>query len=118
MQLIIGDFYTGTVAAIKEYGAFISLQDGTKGMVHISQLSTGFVKKVEDVLQIGQQVQVRLLSNEGGKLALSMLPQEKRNLQRTEDFEKMLSRFKDQSDEKLSEYNRSRQVKKQNGKHR
>ena len=71
-QLDEGAVYKGTVKAIKEYGAFVEIVPGKEGLLHISELEHGHVKKVEDVLRVGDQVDVKLLKVEhGGKLRLS-----------------------------------------------
>jgi polyribonucleotide nucleotidyltransferase len=71
-QLDEGATYKGTVKAIKEYGAFVEIVPGKEGLLHISELEHGHVKKVEDVLNVGDTVEVKLLKVEhGGKLRLS-----------------------------------------------
>jgi polyribonucleotide nucleotidyltransferase len=79
-QLDEGATYKGTVKAIKEYGAFVEIVPGKEGLLHISELEHGHVNKVEDVLSVGDQVDVKLLKVEhGGKLRLSrkaLLPKE------------------------------------------
>lgn len=59
-QLVEGAVMTGTVTGIKEFGAFIDL-GGIEGMVHVSELALGRVGHPEEVLQIGQQVEVAVL---------------------------------------------------------
>ncbi|WP_069131244.1 polyribonucleotide nucleotidyltransferase [Rhodohalobacter halophilus] len=71
-QLDEGATYKGTVKAIKEYGAFVEIVPGKEGLLHISELEHGHVKKVEDVISVGDQIDVKLLKVEhGGKLRLS-----------------------------------------------
>ena len=71
-ELDEGATYKGTVKAIKEYGAFVEIVPGKEGLLHISELEHGHVKKVEDVLSIGDELDVKLLKVEhGGKLRLS-----------------------------------------------
>ena len=71
-QLDEGATYQGTVKAIKEYGAFVEIVPGKEGLLHISELEHGHVKKVEDVISVGDQIDVKLLKVEhGGKLRLS-----------------------------------------------
>ena len=55
-----------------EFGAFVEILPGTDGLVHISQLSDGFVKKVSDVLKEGDEVMVKVLEvDPQGKIRLS-----------------------------------------------
>jgi polyribonucleotide nucleotidyltransferase len=79
-QLDEGATYKGTVKAVKEYGAFVEIVPGKEGLLHISELEHGHVKKVEDVINVGDEVEVKLLKVEhGGKLRLSrkaLLPKE------------------------------------------
>jgi len=70
------EFVTGTVNSITDFGAFVTLKEGVDGLVHISQIQEGGVGKVEDVLSVGQEVQVRIVKVEKEKrrIALSMKP--------------------------------------------
>lgn len=67
-----GEIYEGTVRSIKEYGAFVELVPGKEGLLHISEIDHHRINRVEDVLQEGDKVSVKLLKIEnGGKLRLS-----------------------------------------------
>lgn len=71
-ELEEGATYEGVVKAIKEYGAFVEIVPGKEGLLHISELNHSHVKKVEDILSVGDTVNVKLLKVEhGGKLRLS-----------------------------------------------
>jgi len=68
-----GATYDGTVKSIKDFGAFVELVPGKEGLLHISEIDHKRINKVEDVLEVGQKIQVVLLKIEnGGKLRLSM----------------------------------------------
>ena len=70
----VGKIYTGTVVSIKDFGAFVNILPGVDGMLHISQIVEGRrLKKVDEVLHVGDQVRVKLVAIEKGKLSLSML---------------------------------------------
>ena len=73
-KITVGNIYTGSVLKIKPFGAIISLPGGVPGLVHISQITNGFVQNVSDVLNVGDEVDVRVVSNEEatGKISLSM----------------------------------------------
>ena len=71
-QFKAGDIVEGTVDSIKPYGAFIKLDDGVDGLLHISQISTQRIKHPSAVLTEGQTVKVKILSAQEGKLSLSM----------------------------------------------
>jgi polyribonucleotide nucleotidyltransferase len=71
-QLDEGATYKGIVKAIKEYGAFVEIVPGKEGLLHISEINHSHVKKVEDILSVGDEIDVKLLKVEhGGKLRLS-----------------------------------------------
>ena len=69
-------FVTGVVADIQPFGAFVTIDPGVDGLVHISRLSEEHVDDVSAVVAIGQEVQVRVteVDVENGKLALAMTP--------------------------------------------
>lgn len=71
-HLIPGDVYEGVVDSIMPYGAFIDLGDGLSGLLHISRISQKRLNSPSEVLKVGQQVKVKLLKVEGGKISLSM----------------------------------------------
>ncbi len=69
----VGTVYEGTVATIKDFGAFVTIMPGIDGMVHISQIADHRVEKVEDELKEGQTVKVKLIAvDERGRLSLSI----------------------------------------------
>ena len=68
----VGKIYEGTVVSIKEFGAFVNILPGIDGMLHISQISDKRLKKVEEVLHVGDKVRVRLIAIDHGKLSLTM----------------------------------------------
>ncbi len=72
--IVTGEIYTGKVLKIKPFGAIVSLPGNAPGLVHISQIANGFVQNVGDVLQVGDEVNVRVLSCDvaSGKISLSM----------------------------------------------
>ena len=59
-----GKVYTGKVVSIKEFGAFLEFAPGKEGLVHISQLDKKRVKRVEDVLTLGDVIQVRCMGKD------------------------------------------------------
>jgi polyribonucleotide nucleotidyltransferase len=69
----IGKIYTGVVARIVDFGAFVTILPGKDGLVHISQIAEERVENVGDYLKEGQQVSVKVLDIDGrGKIKLSM----------------------------------------------
>ncbi|MEG1181529.1 MAG: S1 RNA-binding domain-containing protein, partial [Oscillospiraceae bacterium] len=70
MQINVGDVLKGKVTAIKNFGAFVALGDGMTGLVHISEIAHAYVKEVSEVLSVGDEVEVKVLSAADGKLSL------------------------------------------------
>ena len=62
----------GKVTSITKFGAFVALDNGKSGLVHISEIANTFVNDVHDYLQEGQAVKVLVLSTENGKVNLSI----------------------------------------------
>ena len=71
-NLQVGAVMTGTVDSLQTYGAFIQLEDGLSGLVHISQISQKRIKSPKDVLNVGDEVQVKVIGIKDGKIGLSM----------------------------------------------
>ena len=69
----VGKTYTGTVERIMQFGAFVNLGYGKEGMIHISKLSSKRVEKVEDVVKIGDKVEVSVIKIEKGKVDLKLI---------------------------------------------
>lgn len=68
-----GSIQEGKVTGIMNFGAFVALPGGKSGLIHISEISTTFVRDVHDHLQVGQIVRVKVLDiNEQGKINLSL----------------------------------------------
>ncbi len=68
----IGKIYRGRVVTIKEFGAFVEFLPGKDGLVHISELANFRVKNTEDIVKIGDEIQVKCLGvDEKGRVRLS-----------------------------------------------
>ncbi|MDO4458662.1 MAG: S1 RNA-binding domain-containing protein [Clostridia bacterium] len=141
MSFEVGGIYEGKVTGITKFGAFVDLGESKSGMVHISEVSGGFVKDINDVLTVGQQVTVKLIGiNPDGKISLSIKacmnqdrpqrencrysgPKAQREPVKSQgrpgdfewtakretggSFEDLMSGFKKQSDEKMSDFKRA-----------
>ncbi len=66
-----GKIYKGPVKRITNFGAFVEILPGKEGLLHISEVDHNRIDRVEDVLQLGDVVTVKLLRVEGGKFSLS-----------------------------------------------
>lgn len=68
----VGKIYTGKVTSVTDYGAFVEIFSGREGLLHISELDDGYVRKVEDVISEGDEVVVKLIDiDKFGRLNLS-----------------------------------------------
>ena len=80
----VGEIYNGTVRSIMPYGAFINIGKGTDGLLHVSEIDWKRVENVEDVLNEGDKIEVKLteIDEKSGKLRLSrkvLLPKPEKN---------------------------------------
>jgi len=67
-----GAILNGKVETLQSYGAFIRLENGLSGLVHVSQISDKRIKMPSDVLEVGQDVTVKVIGNKDGKISLSI----------------------------------------------
>jgi polyribonucleotide nucleotidyltransferase len=68
----VGKVYQGRVVKITDFGAFVEILPGTDGLLHISQIAAERIKRVEDVLTEGQEIQVKVIDvDKAGKIRLS-----------------------------------------------
>lgn len=61
MDCKIGDILDGLVTGIQPYGAFVSLDEETQGLIHVSEIQSGYTKNIQDVLEIGEKLQVQII---------------------------------------------------------
>jgi len=148
MNLEAGMILEGKVTGITKFGAFVDLEDGKTGMVHISEVAPTFVNDIKDYLKEGQTVKVKVLSvGEDGKISLSIKkamvqgeskPQNNRPSRNSQpyrpssrpsgnfdwqqqkrneptDFEDMMSKFKQTSEEKISNLKRTNENRRGSG---
>jgi len=68
------EFITGTVSSVQDFGAFVRLEGGVDGLVHVSQISDDFTESVKDKVKVGDEVKVRVMKVDTDKqqIALSM----------------------------------------------
>lgn len=73
MAIEIGEILEGKVTGITKFGAFVELEGGTTGMVHISEIASTFVNEIKDFVQENQTVKVKVLAiGDDGKISLSI----------------------------------------------
>lgn len=134
MELAVGTIVSGKVTTITKFGAFVTLEGGKSGLVHISEVANCYVGDVHDFLETGQEVQVKILSltpegrinlsvkqaqmqtrSERAKHAPRPAAQPAQAAPATEtSFEDKLKQFLSASDSKMSELNRNRDNKRGN----
>ena len=68
----VGSVVKGKVSKIASFGAFVELEDGVDGLVHISQISDQRVEKVKDALQVGQEVEARVVKVDRGERRIGL----------------------------------------------
>jgi S1 RNA binding domain protein len=127
MQIEIGSIVEGKVKTITKYGAFVELPNGETGLVHISEIVEGYVKEVSEHLSVSQEVKVKVLSINEGKINLSIKkanvvkrtkPPEQHFNKPMDDnktsFEDKLSKFLQDSNEKMKDINKHNNPRKGN----
>lgn len=136
MSIEVGSKVQGKVTGITNFGAFVELAEGKTGLVHISEVADSYVKDVNDHLTVGDQVEVKVISEKDGKIALSIKkaidkpegnrssnsrPRQGRdskgfrsknnNIKPKESFEDKMAKFLKMSEENLSSLNRNTESK-------
>lgn len=132
MTVEVGTKVSGKVSGITNFGAFIDLGDHQTGLVHISEVSNTYVKDIHDVLNVGDEVQVKVLKvGDDGKISLSIkqaMPKPdkpknnhhngnrqgsnhrfhgNKNNHQKKDFDALLAGFLKESDERLTSLKRN-----------
>lgn len=88
----VGTIVEGKVARIKSYGAFVQIEEGVDGLVHVSQIAHTWVKDANEVFQVGQPVTAKIISFEDNRITLSikeLLPPPEETAVASEDGEEL-----------------------------
>lgn len=98
----VGDIVSGKVTGIQPYGAFVALDANTQGLVHISEITYGFVKSITDFLNVGDIVRVKILdiADNDEKISLSLRALQEKPTKRKEQLPR--KSLQDRVDEKDS----------------
>ena len=89
----IGDEFDGTVSRIENYGAFVEYLPGRDGLVHISNMSTSYVRDANELVKLGDEIHVRVSEiKDDGKIGMSMLTLEEENKVKAERGERSQGR--------------------------
>jgi S1 RNA binding domain protein len=118
MQLEVGSVVEAKITGITNFGAFAQIEGGKTGLIHISEIAVDFVKNIEDFVKVGDTLKVKVISCEKGKISLSAKkvieeerakkasrPAEVELFEKPKDenlsFEDKMSKFKQDSDERM-----------------
>lgn len=136
MELEVGKIIEGKVTGITSFGAFIQLENGKTGLVHISEVALAYVKDINEHLKVSDVVKVKVISvDEKGKVSLSIKKaledEQKANARKpaqveftsrsssTElSFEDRMKTFMQDSDEKMTDLRRNMDSKRGGGSYR
>ena len=92
----IGEKYKGTITGIKPYGAFVLLENGTTGLIHISEIKTGYIDNIYKTLSVGEEVLVQVVDydefSQKASLSMRTLEEEKHHFPHRHRFSN--SRYK------------------------
>lgn len=139
MSIEVGSKLQGKVTGITNFGAFVELPEGSTGLVHISEVADNYVKDINDHLKVGDQVEVKVINIDNGKIGLSIKKAKDRpegqssysqrprhgrgndnrsrdsrskdNFRPKENFDQKMARFLKDSEERLSSLKRNTETK-------
>jgi S1 RNA binding domain protein len=117
----VGAIVQGTVSRLADFGAFVQLEGGETGLVHISEVDRNYVRDIKEHLREGDKVTVKVVAiKEDGKIDLSIKQADpswedrpQRRAGKDPEFEAKLKRFMRQSQERLADVRRQRESKRQ-----
>ncbi len=140
MAIEVGNILEGKIVNVMPFGAFVELEEGKTGLVHISEVSSEYVEDINTKIKQGDVVKVKVIKvDDSGKISLSIKrAEEKKRERRREErpvrsgpvrpadidwsrkdeglsFEDKLSKFKQDSDEKMLSLKRSNESKRSGG---
>lgn len=116
----VGEVVEGTITRLADFGAFVQLESGETGLVHISEVDKNYVRDIKDHVREGDRVTVKVVAiKEDGKIDLSIKQadpsweEQTRRSEKDPEFEAKLKRFLRQSQEHLADVRRQRDSKRQ-----
>lgn len=84
MSIEVGKNIQGKVTGLANFGAFVEIEDGKTGLVHISEVSDRYIENINDELEVGQEVTVKVVSVDNNKIGLSIRQAQRTQEKRTE----------------------------------
>lgn len=118
MSIAKGQLLMGKVTGITNFGAFVQLETGDTGLVHISEVADSFVKDIHEFIKVDDELKVKVLNvDDNGKIGLSIkqAKERKKPTRPSVSFEDKVSRFMKDSDEKLASLNKNMNAKRRSG---
>ncbi|MBT9135528.1 MAG: General stress protein 13 [Firmicutes bacterium] len=101
MALEVGTILSGIVTGITSFGAFVELETGETGLVHISEVADAYVKDINEHLKLKEKVVVKIINIDSkGKIGLSIRQAKRRP---SISFEERMNRFLKDSEERLTD---------------
>lgn len=101
MALEVGTILSGIVTGITSFGAFVELETGETGLVHISEVADAYVKDINEHLKLREKVVVKIINIDSkGKIGLSIRQAKRRP---SISFEERMNRFLKDSEERLTD---------------
>lgn len=99
-KIEVGQIIDGKVTGIQPYGAFVALNDEVQGLVHISEVTHGYVKDISEHLAVGDDVKVKVLNidEKSNKVSLSIRATEEAPKQQKQAPKKQQATFQQQGD--------------------
>ncbi len=115
-DIIPGRIIEGVVQGTTKFGAFIQLKNGTVGLVHISEIADTYVRDVNDYVQRGDRVRVKILNVRDGKVGLSIKQARERERPKKskDNLDEKLNRFFKESEERLQSLKLTKETKRRN----
>lgn len=107
MSIEVGNVVPGKVTGITNFGVFVDLGDRKTGLVHISEVSDSFVQDIKEVLKVGDEVKVKVMSiADDGKISLSIRRAVDKPKEETPDRPKknFIPRHQDSQDYKINHF--------------
>ena len=114
MSIEVGKIVNGVVTGITNFGAFVELDGGETGLIHISEVADTYVKDVKNYLKMKEQIKVKVISiDDDGKIGLSIKQLSEKNKKTKfqeapkKDFDDLMSDFLKQSSQRQQDLKRN-----------
>lgn len=115
--MAVNEIHEGVIEGITGFGAFVKLEDGRKGLVHISEVARDYVREIGEHLAVGDDVNVVIIGeDEAGKLRLSIKQAAPKPIRRPQaNFDDLMQGYMKQSEERQLDLKRNTRKKSKSG---